>query len=448
MIATFKCGRAAVHHNTRRLTPAQIKAETGCSHVINGYFFNNRQWDKDYFKPNGWLVIDGVVISKDQYKDWGLGLGTDGKPVMTTDRSQSFLGAVPILKDGAKLFRNLTADVKAPSARTAVGWLADGQVLLFCDREEMTREELQDKLLALGAVDGLMLDGGGSTQGDFPGHKLISSRVVATLLLFWAEEEKDPEEDATMTEKELRKKVVNKAKSYLGCRESDGSHKKIIDLYNKHKPLARGYAVRYTDEWCATFVSAVSIACGLTDIMPTECSCTKMIDLYKALGRWQESDAYAPQIGDIMMYDWEDSGRGDNTGAPNHVGLVVAVNGTSLVVIEGNKGEEVAYRSMSVNGKYIRGYCLPNYARKATGASTTPAEKSVTVSLPQLRKGSQGPAVRSLQQLLTAKGYDTQGIDGDFGANTEKALEKYQTAKGLTADGICGIDSWTALLTK
>lgn len=442
MIATFKCGRAAVYHNTRRLDPAQIKAETGCSHVVNGYFFD------DNFRPLSWLVIDGNVISKDQYNDWGFACGPTGAPEMSTDRSRSFLAGVPILKGGQKLQRNLTPDVARSAERLAIGWLADGRVLIWCERFKLTREELQDELLALGVVDALMMDGGGSVQGDFPEGKLISFRKVATLLLFWAEEEKDPEEETTMTEKELRKKVVNKAKSYLGCRESDGSHKKIIDLYNKHKPLARGYAVRYTDEWCATFVSAVSIACGLTDIMPTECSCTKMIDLYKALGRWQESDAYAPQIGDILMYDWEDSGRGDNTGAPNHVGIVAAVNGTSLVIVEGNKGEEVAYRSMSVNGTYIRGYCLPNYARKATGGSSAPAEKSVTVSLPQLRNGSQGPAVRSLQQLLTAKGYDTQGIDGDFGANTEKALEKYQAAKGLTADGICGIDSWTALLTK
>ena len=152
-----------------------------------------------------------------------------------------------------------------------------------------------------------------------------------------------------------RSKVVEKAKSYIGCKESDGSFKKIIDLYNSHKPLARGYAVKYTDEWCATFVSAVSIACGLTDIMPTECSCAKMIDLYKAKGWWQESDSYVPSPGDLIMYDWEDPGRGDNTGQPNHVGIVAAVNGTSLIIIEGNKGEAVAYRTMTVNGKYIRG---------------------------------------------------------------------------------------------
>lgn len=35
-----------------------------------------------------------------------------------------------------------------------------------------------------------------------------------------------------MTEKEIRSKVVEIAKGWLGCKESDGSHKKIIDTYN------------------------------------------------------------------------------------------------------------------------------------------------------------------------------------------------------------------------
>ena len=42
-----------------------------------------------------------------------------------------------------------------------------------------------------------------------------------------------------MTEKELRQSYVNAAVSYLGCKESNGSHKKIIDLYNSHKPLQK-----------------------------------------------------------------------------------------------------------------------------------------------------------------------------------------------------------------
>ena len=66
-----------------------------------------------------------------------------------------------------------------------MGWLANGKVVLWCDKARLTREQLQNKLLGLGVVDALMLDGGGSTQGIFPGGKVISSRKVPTLLLFW-----------------------------------------------------------------------------------------------------------------------------------------------------------------------------------------------------------------------------------------------------------------------
>lgn len=201
MVDVIQVSRAAVFHNTGRLTIAQIKAQTGCTHIINGYLFNNKPKSKDYFKPNGWLVIDGAVIARDQYNDWGFGCGTDGPPVMTTDRTESFLGAVPILKDGQKLARNLTADVARSAERTAVGWLEDGRVLLWCDKTKLTREQLQMRLLERGCVDAIMLDGGGSTQGIFPDGKVTSSRKVATLLLLWEEQEDyEPEAEKPMVE--------------------------------------------------------------------------------------------------------------------------------------------------------------------------------------------------------------------------------------------------------
>lgn len=179
MVDTFDCARAQVYHNTAKLSPAQIKLKTGCTHIINGYLFNNR------YQPVGWTVIDGKTISRDAYQDWGISIGSDGTPKMLTDRGGSFLSGVPLLKAGAKLHRDLTADVARPAARTAVGWLANGKVCLWCDKASLTREQLQNKLLGLGVVDALMLDGGGSTQGIFPGGKVVSSRKVPTLLLFW-----------------------------------------------------------------------------------------------------------------------------------------------------------------------------------------------------------------------------------------------------------------------
>lgn len=240
--------------------------------------------------------------------------------------------------------------------------------------------------------------------------------------------------------------VVEQAKYWLGCNEADGSHKKIIDTYNGHKPLARGYKVKYTDAWCATFVSAVSVKLGYTDIMPTECSCYYMVELYKKLGTWIENENRTPNPGDILFYDWEDNGNGDNKGTPDHVGIVEKVSNGSITIIEGNYKNGVNRRTLSVNGKYIRGYGVPKYDKEAMN------DEKVTVKVPVLKKGAKGDEVKALQALLIGYGFKmenngkTYGVDGSFGTATENAVKAYQKAKGLTVDGKCGQQTWTSLM--
>lgn len=176
-----------------------------------------------------------------------------------------------------------------------------------------------------------------------------------------------------------RSTVVKQAQAWIGLKESNGSHKQIIDLYNSHKPLARGYKVKYTDAWCATFVSAVAIKLGYTAIIPTECGCDKQIALFKKLGEWQEKDSYKPSPGDVIYYDWQDSGSGDNTGGADHVGIVEKVSGNTITVIEGNKSDAVGRRTLAVNGKFIRGYGVPKYG--ASGNPTpAPSKPSTSTS--------------------------------------------------------------------
>jgi hypothetical protein len=175
--------------------------------------------------------------------------------------------------------------------------------------------------------------------------------------------------------------IIKQAKSWLGYKESNGTHKKIIDVYNAHKPLARGYKVKYTDEWCATFVSAVAIKLGYTDIIPTECSCQQMIELLKKKGRWVENENRTPNVGDIIFYDWNDNGKGDNKGFADHVGYVEKVSKKTITVIEGNYNESVKRRKIAVNDKYIRGYGVPKYdvKKKAEKTKTYKVKKGDTL---------------------------------------------------------------------
>ncbi len=162
-------------------------------------------------------------------------------------------------------------------------------------------------------------------------------------------------------EREQRDKVISTAEAWLGCMESDNSHRPIIDIYNAHQPLAQGYLVQYDDQWCATFVSAVAIQCGLTDIIPTECGCQRQIALFEALGCWQEDDGYFPLPGDIIYYCNSDTGFGDCTGWSDHVGIVVGTWGRYIKVIEGNVDGTVQYRYIRRNAASIRGYATPDY---------------------------------------------------------------------------------------
>ena len=137
------------------------------------------------------------------------------------------------------------------------------------------------------------------------------------------------------------KKFVEEAKKWIGVKEGSSKHKNLIEIYNAHKPLAHGYKMDTDDAWCAMFVSAISIICGYTDIIPTEIRCSTFIDKFKKKGVWIEDENRIPNVGDIVFYDWEDHGNGNNKGTPNHVGIVIGVSGGAFLVLEGNKDNKI-----------------------------------------------------------------------------------------------------------
>jgi hypothetical protein len=282
-----------------------------------------------------------------------------------------------------------------------------------------------------------------------------------------------------MTEQELRKQVVAQAEYWLGRKEFDMSHRVIIDVYNSIVPLPRGYRMSYYDPWCAAFVSAVGQACGLTDILFPECACDPMIALYKQAGRWMERDDYRPAPGDLIMYDWQDTGYGDNAGSADHVGMVEKVEGNTIWIIEGNCADAVLRQKRSINSMNIRGFCLPDYASAADGIAksviieeddpnpeqespSTPKPEQPAVDtglcnpeLPVLRPGDENGYVKAAQRQLISRGYYWGGRrnlfgretpDGEFGGKAEDAVKDVQREAGLNPDGVVGTLTWPVLL--
>jgi len=280
----------------------------------------------------------------------------------------------------------------------------------------------------------------------------------------------------------MREKFVTLARSFLGATERDGSHREIIDIYNRISPLPRGYRMGYNDPWCAAFVSAVGELGGMGAVILPECACEAMIKLYKARGRFSEAEPENLRPGDIVMYDW----GGDRVA--DHVGIIEEA-GEKLKVIEGNMSNCVGYRLLARNSPNIRGYCLPEFDTPCHSEGHRPEESNETLhfvqsdkgeefnetqnevqsdkgdkchserseeshsqsypfSLPLLSLGSRSEAVRSAQLLLIGRGSrcGPWGADADFGPGTYGAVLRYQQLHHLQPDGVIGNETWQSLL--
>ena len=81
-------------------------------------------------------------------------------------------------------------------------------------------------------------------------------------------------------------------------------------------------------------------------------------------------------------------------------------------------------------------YAIP--AGLYTAEEIEKAHKERGIFMRTLKKGAQGDDVRAMQEMLNQLSYSCGTADGIFGAKTEAAVKSFQTANGLTADGIAG----------
>lgn len=174
--------------------------------------------------------------------------------------------------------------------------------------------------------------------------------------------------------------------------------------------------------------------------------------LYSAQYYKQNNAFYsAPQTGDQIFFSY-------TSGEVSHTGIVVGVDDSYVVTVEGNSDDRVEKKIYYRGNKYIYGYGRPCYGTQAASTvdSEKPAQQPVTVvstctvKLPLLRQGDVSQAVRSMQTLLISRGYNCgkYGADGEFGAATAAALRKFQTAKSLVSDAECGEETWGKLISK
>lgn len=230
--------------------------------------------------------------------------------------------------------------------------------------------------------------------------------------------------------------VLNVMRSWIGYSEYNGKYKKIIDLYNSVRPLPRGYAVKYWDEWCDTTVSAAGIKAGCTELIGRECGVEEHVKIFKQLGIWIEDGTIRPQAGDIIVFNW-DQGYQPNNGYSDHIGIVEEVTGNTIAIIEGNSAAcSVARRWEPVGWGFIRGYARPKYGAEGAGK---PERKPVRDIAEEVIRGDWGNGPERRERLVAA-GYNVEAVQKIVneilgGTEPEAEAEEAKTEEAKTEEG-------------
>lgn len=188
-------------------------------------------------------------------------------------------------------------------------------------------------------------------------------------------------------------------------------------------------------EWCACFISWLATQLNLTDVIPVDMSCNRQIEKFKKLNAKVTKDL-VPDVGDIIYYDW------DNSGDADHVGIVENNDGHMITVIEGNSGYEpydrVRRRQIPLHYGKIFTVVHPDY----------PKSEQLPFELPLTKSGDDNIYVSILQYILYKNNIlkSVSDVDGEFGPKTEEAVKAFQKKADIEVDGIVGNDTWYHLL--
>lgn len=189
--------------------------------------------------------------------------------------------------------------------------------------------------------------------------------------------------------------LIDNARKYIGVKEGTAEFRRIIDAYNAVKPLPMGYAMKYTDDWCDTFVTHIADISGASALIGRECGVQRHIAIFEKLGIW--IGRQFPKMGDVVTFDWDGGGWAD------HIGFVEKVENNTITTIEGNSNEAVRRNTFAWNDKRIKGYARPKYS------IISEVKKSIDDLAKEVIAGKWSSGQERINQLL-ASGYDATAV--------------------------------------
>lgn len=107
--------------------------------------------------------------------------------------------------------------------------------------------------------------------------------------------------------------------------------------------------------WCASFVSWCANQADIpTSIVKYTASSGTMRNFFNNLGKLYEPEDITPRAGDIFF-------QGTSFSSVSHVGIVESLSGSTLTVIDGNSGNQVRRRSISLTASDLVAIARPGY---------------------------------------------------------------------------------------
>lgn len=166
----------------------------------------NAHWYRtEPITPVGNYKVGGTVISQQYDHALNLVWSGDARPVWSWDMNEdNAIGTIPVLVGGVR--QNVSgqdAGVKRSTLRTWWGFDGEGQCIVEVTTRNYTLDGIIDRMQSLGIVDGVVLDGGGSSQCyDGTTHQRGDGRWLFSFLLLWFADDGGTEDDDTDDDKE------------------------------------------------------------------------------------------------------------------------------------------------------------------------------------------------------------------------------------------------------
>lgn len=166
----------------------------------------NAHWYRtETITPVGNYKVGGTVISQQYDHALNLVWSGDARPVWSWDMNEdNAIGTIPVLVGGVR--QNVSgqdAGVKRSTLRTWWGFDGEGQCTVEVTTRNYTLDSIIDRMQSLGIVDGVVLDGGGSSQCyDGTTYQRGDGRWLFSFLLLWFADDGGTEDDDTDDDKE------------------------------------------------------------------------------------------------------------------------------------------------------------------------------------------------------------------------------------------------------